>query len=64
MKIFVEYEKDEKDSNIGFAKAMTECFQNEADLYEIANYLMIYSNARTNEKLANPFAELKGGVQE
>ncbi len=64
MKLFIEYEKDEIASNIGFAKALTECFSNEADLHEIANYLMIYSNARANEKLANPYGELKGGEQE
>ena len=58
MKIIFELElkeaftAPEKLSNIDIAKAMTEVdFLNEADLCEIAKYLLVYNVARSTEKL-------------
>lgn len=54
-----------KGTNIGFARALTEIFSDENDLYEIAQYLIVYCQARSNEKLAYPFEyeASKGGVE-
>ena len=52
MKMFFEFEVEENQTNIGIAKAMTEVeFLNEADLCEIAKYLLVYTDARSTEKL-------------
>lgn len=46
----------EKISNMDIAKAMTEVdFLNEADLCEIAKYLLVYTDARSIEKICSPF---------
>ena len=57
MKIIFELElkeaftAPEKLTNIDIAKAMTEVeFLNEADLCEIAKYLLVYTDARSTEK--------------
>lgn len=52
MKMFFEFEVEENQTNIGIAKAMTEVgFLSEADLCEIAKYLLVYTEARSTEKL-------------
>lgn len=66
MKLTVEFEGNEKMTNIGLAKAIidTEHFE-AADLCEIGRYLIIYSESRTNEKLLHPcaFRTMKGGAE-
>jgi len=66
MKIIFELELNEafsapeKLSNMDIAKAMTEIdFLNEADLCEIAKYLLVYTDARSTEKLLEPFGKLQ-----
>ena len=50
MKLTLEFEGNEKMTNIGLAKAIidTEHFE-AADLCEIGRYLIIYSESRTSE---------------
>lgn len=60
MKLSILFDAEEKESNIGFAKAITELNFTASDLQEIGNYLVIYSNARAKESLEMACAEYKG----
>ena len=64
MKIIFELELEEKISNIGIAKALTEVpGLTDGDLCEIGSYLAVYSTARSSESLAGFQCEMeKGGV--
>jgi len=64
VRLTVDFEINEKMTNIGFAKAVidTDCFK-VSDLQEIGNYLMIYANARANESLERACVEYKGGAE-
>lgn len=55
MKIYIENDADETASNIGMAKALTECIKDEEDLHEIAQHLLIYSEARAKQKMYKPY---------
>ena len=50
MHITIECEKNELASNIGVAKALTEIFDDETDLKEIAEYLMVFAKALKEKK--------------
>lgn len=62
MNIQFVYDKEEKETNIGIAKALTESIPDHASLHEIAEYLLVYCKARSNEMLAYPYGyEMKNG---
>ena len=63
MKLSILFDAEEKESNIGFAKAITELNFTTSDLQEIGNYLMIYSNARANECLEMACVEYKRSAE-
>ena len=55
MKIIFEMDWEEKLSNIGIAKALTEVSNlNDSDLCEIGRHLLVYSDARAIENIAAP----------
>ena len=64
MKLIVEFEGNEKMTNIGLAKAIidTNIFD-ASDLQELGNYLMIYSTARAKESLERACVKMKGGAE-